>query len=126
MRVLNCVFLLAAFAAAVSADTTTEDNTAVSTANAIDATTTTTPSLNSGNENPGNTQDNDEFKIQPQPTRAPTQPPPIPPISPTPDKGTSSGGVPSNTPDETVVSSNAVAVAPTAFALVSAVIYAML
>ncbi|CAI5723748.1 unnamed protein product [Peronospora destructor] len=138
MRVLKCVFLLAAFAAAVSADSPTEDEMTLNTVNVTDATENNiegsmaamTPSSNG----PGSTtgvdgkaeekQDDDAFKIEPQPIRVPTKAPSTAPISPTTDSGSES--VPSSTPDETVASSSAAAVAPTAFALVVAVVYAML
>ncbi|CAI5723800.1 hypothetical protein KXD40_000722 [Peronospora effusa] len=140
MRVLNCVFLLAAFAAAVSADTTTQDKTTLNTVNPTDntenntkgSTADMTPSSKGVdgstdvNGRAENTQDNDEFKIQPQPVRVPTEAPSTTPISPTPESNAGSTKDPSSKPDETIASSSAAVVTPTAFVLVSAVVYAML
>ncbi|KAL3664140.1 hypothetical protein V7S43_011022 [Phytophthora oleae] len=155
MRVLNCVFLLAAFAATASATAIDDEISKLETTLAqlkvikaaeennnealkfVSAAAMASSSNGSGSSSStvtaGDTSDNSEFNIEPQPTRASTEAPSAASasISSTTSSTTSSGSVEAATSASAAsasasASSSASTVVPSALALASAVIYTML
>ncbi|KAE8878011.1 hypothetical protein PF005_g26196 [Phytophthora fragariae] len=151
MRVLSCVFLAAAFAAAVSAspidDEITKLEATIAELKVVKAAETNNnealkfvkavamaSSSGSSTAEAGDTSANSAFDIEPQPTRATTEAPSTSSSSSSAaaSSTTSSGSVEAATSASAEASASASAsssastVAPTAFAVVSAIVYAML
>ncbi|KAE9035091.1 hypothetical protein PR001_g7718 [Phytophthora rubi] len=149
MRVLSCVFLAAAFAAAVSAspidDEITKLEATIAELKVVKAAETNNnealkfvkavamaSSSGSSTAEAGDTSANSAFDIEPQPTRATTEAPSTSSSSSSAatSSATNSGSVEAATSASAEASasasSSASTVAPTAFAVVSAIVYAML